>query len=337
MAPELAHQDATPASDMYALGRTIRIVMALVSSAPDDPDLDDLVAALTSEDPSARPSAAATLNHPYFAGAWHWERTERRECCVCLDEFALSEGVSCTNGGGGGAHFTCSGCLAGHVDTESTADLQSIAERDGRVFCPWRAAGCTSCSFSDVDLASHLRSHPATFQRYIGARQHLLEAQVAEQAEERVRVELERLLALDEHERRVHRARLHITEKILNCCCPRCGQVFADFTNCFALRCSRCPCAFCAWCLEDCGEDAHEHVANCPYNTTQAQRVAVDGEVAELPRHWGTQAQFEAAQAVRRRRQLREYLDTLDEDVRGAVVRALEPELRGLGIGGEDR
>ena len=68
MAPELA-QDATPASDMYALGRTIRIVMALVPSAPDDPDLDDLVAALTSEDPSAR--RLRRLARHVLAGAWH--------------------------------------------------------------------------------------------------------------------------------------------------------------------------------------------------------------------------------------------------------------------------
>lgn len=333
MAPELESQDATPASDMFALGRTIQTVTGSIPGAAADVALSDLVATLTSEDPAARPSAEAVLNHPYFLGAWHWERTERRECCVCLDEFALAEGLSCTNGDGGRAHFTCSGCLSRHVDAESTSDLQSIAQRDGRVACPCRAAGCTSCAFSDVDLAAQLRSHPATFQRYISARQQLLEAQIAEQADERMRVELERLLALDEQERRVHQARLHIVEKILNCRCPRCGQVFVDFANCFALRCARCPCAFCAWCLHDCGEDAHEHVANCPYNTAQAQRVNVDGgEAVELPRHWGSEAQFEAAQAARRRRQLRDYLGTLDGDTCRGVLRALEPELRDLGL-----
>jgi hypothetical protein len=28
---------------------------------------------------------------------------------------------------------------------------------------------------------------------------------------------------------------LGIVDKVLNICCPRCGQVFGDFDNCFAL------------------------------------------------------------------------------------------------------
>lgn len=54
--------------------------------------------------------------------------------------------------------------------------------------------------------------------------------------------------------------------QVLTLKCPRCSQAFVDFQNCFALTCGRCGCGFCAWCLRDCGDDAHRHVANCPEN-----------------------------------------------------------------------
>lgn len=52
--------------------------------------------------------------------------------------------------------------------------------------------------------------------------------------------------------------------------CPRCQRAFAmedDFADCFCLRCSSCPCMFCAWCLEECpatSGDPHSHVLDCP-------------------------------------------------------------------------
>ena len=63
-------------------------------------------------------------------------------------------------------------------------------------------------------------------------------------------------------------SRKHIVDKILTLSCPRCGQAFFDFDGCCALTCSRqgCKCAFCAFCLEDCGDDAHTHVKQCGGN-----------------------------------------------------------------------
>jgi hypothetical protein len=54
--------------------------------------------------------------------------------------------------------------------------------------------------------------------------------------------------------------RNRVVEEILTLHCPRCAQAFFDFEGCFALKCSKCPCNFCGWCLEDCGKDAHPHV-----------------------------------------------------------------------------
>ena len=59
--------------------------------------------------------------------------------------------------------------------------------------------------------------------------------------------------------------RLHVIEKIFTLACPLCGTAFLDFNGCCALTCSKpgCGCGFCAYCLEDCGDDAHAHVSKC--------------------------------------------------------------------------
>ncbi len=48
----------------------------------------------------------------------------------------------------------------------------------------------------------------------------------------------------------------------LNLKCPRCKAVFNDYDGCDALTCAvpSCRAAFCAICLQDCGQDAHAHV-----------------------------------------------------------------------------
>ena len=55
--------------------------------------------------------------------------------------------------------------------------------------------------------------------------------------------------------------------------CPRCKQVFHDYDNCSALVCcnTECKVGFCAFCFEDCGDDAHEHVANCEENPVRPE------------------------------------------------------------------
>ena len=52
-----------------------------------------------------------------------------------------------------------------------------------------------------------------------------------------------------------------LAEKI-NLKCPRCKSAFHEYDGCNALTCAipRCRAAFCAICLQDCGQDAHRHV-----------------------------------------------------------------------------
>ena len=121
-------------------------------------------------------------------------------------------------------------------------------------------------------------------------------------------------------------ARAHILERILTLACPRCGQAFVDFEGCFALTCSRagCGCRFCAYCLTDCGRDAHPHVRTCPKNTAPGRDI------------YGDEARFVGAQQTRRSSMLREYLATLPADVRSRAVRDCAQELRDLGIAPND-
>ena len=64
-----------------------------------------------------------------------------------------------------------------------------------------------------------------------------------------------------------------VEEELLSDPCPRCGTACESDTRggeCFSIACD-CGCHFCAWCLTDCGDDAHEHVAHC-------QRAGGDGD-----------------------------------------------------------
>ena len=107
------------------------------------------------------------------------------------------------------------------------------------------------------------------------------------------------IAAMSDYEKRIRSHRKHIIERVLTLACPRCSRAFIGFEGCFALKCSEYRfndpnscCQFCAYCLEDCGQDAHPHVrANtCPGNRGLFQPVEV----------------FEDAQRSRRERMLRE-------------------------------
>ena len=108
---------------------------------------------------------------------------------------------------------------------------------------------------------------------------------------------------------------------VLNNKCPRCGAVFHDFTDCCALTCHICEAAFCAWCLADCGADAHSHVTHCDANLSP-------GEVFSTPELW--------LEGCRRRRvaEVGVVLDGLGEDAGlvADVVDAVKVELVAVGL-----
>ncbi len=138
--------------------------------------------------------------------------------------------------------------------------------------CPARP--CAAGPFSDAQVAAMTSSE--VFSTYIESRTKLAETrlvqELTEQKNQELRRELSRLSSLNERQRRVEAAVMRVQE-VLTDKCPRCEAAFLDYANCSALTCHRCGCRFCAWCLRDCGADAHQHVANCPLNMTPGRQV----------------------------------------------------------------
>ena len=115
-----------------------------------------------------------------------------------------------------------------------------------------------------------------------------------------------------------------ITNDIMNLKCPRCRNPFLDFEGCFALTCSNgsCNCPFCAFCLKDCGKDAHEHVSNCKLNPSKGQ-------------YWPAQPveTFNRIHCQRRTAEIQAYLNNIPSaEVRTAVIELLQSVLEGTGI-----
>ena len=121
-------------------------------------------------------------------------------------------------------------------------------------------AGCTATfpaeakeAFSDAQIASAVPS--AAFDAFAQCRLRLMEVRLSSEMERQkdaeVQRELQRLMQMDEQQRRVHAKAREVCE-LLTDACPRCKQAFLDFNGCCALTCSRCPCGFCAWCLQVC-------------------------------------------------------------------------------------
>lgn len=77
----------------------------------------------------------------------------------------------------------------------------------------------------------------------------------------------------------------------------------------------RCRCGFCAWCLSDCGADAHKHVGRCPAKPTGADRF------------YGTMAQVNQVQRHKIETQLRQFLSELAASTKEKLLRLMRPLL----------
>ena len=70
--------------------------------------------------------------------------------------------------------------------------------------------------------------------------------------------------------------------------------------RCFAVTCN-CGCAFCGWCMADCGNDAHAHVRQCPCSGNPGT-------------FYGSVEQFEAIHREKRKNAVRQYLASLPSE-----------------------
>lgn len=113
-----------------------------------------------------------------------------------------------------------------------------------------------------------------------------------------------------------------ILEDIFTLKCPRCRKAFLDFEGCFALKCSSCPCAFCAWCLSDCGDDAHPHVrSSCSMKPKDPGRT-----------YFGTKKEFEESSKGRIIKELNAYLSSKEPAIRSVIRASLVDDLKDIDI-----
>lgn len=116
-----------------------------------------------------------------------------------------------------------------------------------------------------------------------------------------------------------------VSETVLTMHCPSCSAAVLDWSGCMAVECN-CGSFFCGFCFAACGTDnsaAHRHVMDCRLNGTGGYFV--------------TEATIGSKHKRRRIAALQKYLAEAPElrpgsEMRSALLRALGPHLRDLGI-----
>ena len=264
------------------------------------------------------------------------EKTQalQRECCLCIGDYLVHEGVECHAPDGTDKHFVCNDpdCFSKHVIAESEKDIGSLAKRQGNIFCP--SCYDESPAFTVVDVARHASIE--AFASYTEGKRKLLEAklyqEISEDEKKKFKAEMEQWKSMNRQQREVHKLGLALQET-LNLKCPRCSQVFNDYNGCAALLCrgaqssgaGGCGAAFCAWCQADCGADAHGHVAQCPEAPQGANPTFPALDI------WATH------QRERQKRKVVGFLEGVaDANLRSLVAKAQIGQLFDLGIDASD-
>jgi len=195
----------------------------------------------------------------------------KHQCRVCFDAFGTAEGLTCAHKCG---TFTCWDCLLqSYKMAAQPGAIQGRSNSEGELLCS--EIEC-KCPVGMVDLA---RSHApeAVLQAREGFLVHVHTTkkvtEALRQQEDQIRGEYARIEQIkDADEKAAAKMRLKIVDEVLTLRCPRCHAAFVEFEGCFAVNCANnsCGCGFCAWCLKDCGYDAHKHVMTCPENTKRS-------------------------------------------------------------------
>ena len=247
-------------------------------------------------------------------------------CLSCYDDYPSSAGVECT--AAAAKHFLCDGCFEVSVVSQVSADYRGeFVRHASQCVCQFCLPASVS-AFSDRQLANH--TSDVLFAQYRKATEEVVQVRVTRQVtsellrkhKENIAVMRQEIANASAQERIIFEHRLTIVEEILTLTCQHrgCGAAIFEFDACFAVRCNLCGNDFCAWCLLDCGRDAHEHVKRCPESKHP-------GSV------YGTKEQFEDHQNGRRKLKVQQYLaQTVAAKDRAAVKTAIEVDLRDLGI-----
>jgi hypothetical protein len=303
MAPELrvVGARASKASDVFAFGKTIEHVRDRLQE-----DVSSLLSRCTAAKPGDRCTAEQALADVFFRGAAcrpdDWTSADCKIMAHCGGEAQhAGSGVHCASG-----HFVC------------TADLEALIETYvlsiEKVRCP--VEDCDTPQYEAALLVSTINED--AFAAWMRGKERRIEAAIAAGMEAQLRQQLEAKLAeYSAADGDVKRHTDAIVERFVNISCPRCRAVFVDFSDCTALTCSQstCKAGFCAWCLTDCGDDAHQHVPRCPENPARTDNTADP--------FFTTEDKWKEAMAKRKHRLIKKYLE---EDIHDTSIRAMVVE-----------
>ena len=202
---------------------------------------------------------------------------------------------------------------------------------------------CPAKAFEDRDVARHCQAE--TFNEYnrqkLALKEKLIVQQVEKEFEERLTREKKRARDAASGDEKLRMAKEHVLEKVLTLSCPRCEQAFLDFDGCFALKCPRCTAGICAYCLADCGRDAHAHIGGCELGKqvtkwAQKNKKTVNARGGHPAGTYGSPEAFQESQRLRRLRDLASYFENKDEKFTAQVLDLLEREIKDLNIAKKD-
>ena len=247
---------------------------------------------------------------------------EQLLCVICYE--GVVHGVVCP---AQSTHVICKDCFNKDVkEACSPNNVDAFRRTEKRIRCCMCAAdaGGAATLFEVSQMMRHLDRE--TLAVYLKARDDMIESNALSKLEleynskiRQLEEQIAKMSAGREKQVQLHRKRA--VEEILTLKCPRCNLAFLDFDGCFALSCRGCSCGFCAYCLKDCGNDAHRHVATCPHNIAPGKDV------------FGSMSTFERAQKERRTRLIKSFLaQEVEADLRNDVARSLHLDLQDLGI-----
>ena len=165
-------------------------------------------------------------------------------CLVCFDAYVASDGIACKSE----SHFLCHSCFSGEVCEQSASEQRGAFSANG---CNVVCRTCTPGPggrfvFGLKDLAANCSEE--AMQVFLSVRDHVAEAKIVREEEEKFAVRLEAMRRENLQTGRAEELRRHcnhIAEHILTLKCPNaaCRMVFGmerDFSSCFALKCDHC-------------------------------------------------------------------------------------------------
>ncbi|KNC78911.1 serine/threonine protein kinase [Sphaeroforma arctica JP610] len=295
LAPELKGDSAVPfdhRTDAYAVGKVVTKLFDDVSIQ--DAELfvhrDDFISRMTHADRESRMTVTEAIDHPFLG----LPSEQTCQCVVCNDVFRETDGIRCSKG-----HFNHSQCIEGWLIAQAGAENHAqMRKTGGQLPCMGRY-GQLACD-ELFPVSAFVKNVSAdAFKAYEGVVKSITESCMQEDFNielQRVKEDLENQFAVQgELERQVR----YIADDILTIKCPRQGHAFIDFTGCFALKCHACDCHFCAYCLQDCGRDAHAHVRQCAMKPPGADE------------YYGQLSTFNKQMRDRRRKLLKAHWQTL--------------------------